>query len=147
MNKKGKRLREFEKKNREFSVRDISSKKPRKHIEEVTEVKENSAKEQRKKKKIVVLNVKRLAISTIVLVFIVAIGVSGLKILSLRNEYDNLLERKMELEKLKAQLSNELEYVDSKEYIEQQARKSLKLVMDNEILFLLPEEDSGKDEK
>lgn len=148
MNKKGKRLREFEKNNRKFNVRTFDKRRPSRTEEEKPQEAKSSVKEQRKKKKRVVLNIKRLALSAMVVLFIVSVGVSGFKMIRLQSEYNDLVERKEKLERLKAELTAELEYVDSDEYIEQQARKSLRLVMDNEILFLLPDEDdTKKDEK
>lgn len=147
MIKKGKRLREFEKNNREFSFRKERERRVRSADEKAPEVKFTEAREQRKKKKKVVLNVKRFMMSAIIVVFVVSVGVSGFKYFALQKEYNQLKQRQEELQNLKKTLTAELDYVDSKEYIEQQARKSLKLVKDNEILFLLPEDDkSDKDE-
>ena len=55
------------------------------------------------------------------------------------------MERQAELSQLKEELTAELEHVDSAEYIEQQARKTLRLIKKNEILFVLP--DSKNDIK
>lgn len=147
MNKKGKRLREFEKNNREFSMRTDEEKKDRRAKKDSEEERTSEFKDQRKKKKRMVLNIKRLVMSAMICLFVVSVGVSGIKIISLQSEYKALEERKEELEQLKEKLTAELEYVDSDEYIEQQARKSLRLVMDNEILFILPDgKDTKKDE-
>lgn len=147
MNKKGKRLRAFEKNNREFTVRTAEERRARTADRERTADEKVAVKEQRQKKKKIVLNTKRFVMSAIVLVFVVSVGVSGFKLIALQNEYRQLAQRQEELKQLKETLTAELKYVDSNEYIEQQARKSLKLVMDNEILFLLPEDDnSNKDE-
>ena len=146
MNKKGKRLREFEKKNREFSFRPKREKVVNIAGDGETVDVKTEVKEQRKPKKKVVLNVKRFVMSAIIVVFVVSVGVSGFKLVALQREYNQLAKRQEELKQLKETLTAELKYVDSNEYIEQQARKSLKLVKDNEILFLLPEgEDTNKD--
>ena len=146
MNKKGKRLREFEKKNREFSFRPKREKVVNISGDGETVDVKTEVKEQRKPKKKVVLNVKRFVMSAIIVVFVVSVGVSGFKLVALQREYNQLAKRQEELKQLKETLTAELKYVDSNEYIEQQARKSLKLVKDNEILFLLPEgEDTNKD--
>ena len=146
MNKKGKRLREFEKNNRKFTIRPKRERKI--HIVEKEEPadKRAEAREQRKKKKKVVLNVKRFAMTMIIALVIVSVGISGFKMISLHREYNQLAQKQEELLALKESLSSELKYVDSKEYIEQQARKSLKLVKDNEILFILQEKNEAKKE-
>jgi len=146
MNKKGKRLREFEKNNREFTVRTAEERRFRAADKERTDDEKAAVKEQRKKKKKIVLNTRRFVMSAIILIFVVSVGVSGFKLIALQSEYKQLTQRHEELELLKESLTAELKYVDSKEYIEQQARKSLKLVMDNEILFLIPEDNKENKE-
>ena len=143
MSKKGKRLREFEKRNKEFSVRE--SKKKEIHLEEVRDNLEEYQRRQEnssdnkgaKKRKI---NIRRLVASTVIIIFIVSVGVSTIKLLQLKGERDKLAEKNAELEKTKEDLTAELEHIDSAEYIEQQARKTLRLIKENEILFILPSE-------
>ena len=69
-----------------------------------------------------------------------SVGVSTIKLLQLKGERDKLAEKNAELEKTKEDLTAELEHIDSAEYIEQQARKTLRLIKENEILFILPSE-------
>ena len=52
------------------------------------------------------------------------------------------MQKQAELNLIKEELTAELEHIDSAEYIEQQARKNLRLIKKNEILFVLPEDDS-----
>ena len=143
MSKKGKRLREFENRNKDFSVRE--SKKKEIHLEEVRDNLEEYQRRQEnssdnkgaKKRKI---NISRLVASTVIIIFIVSVGVSTIKLLQLKGERDKLAEKNAELEKTKEDLTAELEHIDSAEYIEQQARKTLRLIKENEILFILPSE-------
>lgn len=136
MSKKGKRLREFEKKNKTFNIREA---KPKESVPAQTEPK--------KTKKKTVLHMRRLVASTVILIFVVSIGVSAVKLIQLKNEKDKLLDRQAELMLLKEDLTAELDHVDSPEYIEQQARKNLRLIKENEILFILPEKPNKDDSK
>lgn len=157
MGKKGKRLREFEKKNREFSVRE-SGKRVRTSsarndgVVEFESRKKNSPENEKKTKK-TVINVKRFAISAVILIFVVSVGFSSVKLLKLKGEKDSLTEKQESLDQIREELTAELEYIDSEEYIEQQARKNLRLIKKNEILFILSEDDKtrptndGKDEQ
>ena len=133
MNKKGKRLRNFEKNNREFTVRQQKEKKIR-EVPEVVEIRKP------KKKKRITINVRRFAGFMIVCVFIMSIGVSVINLFKLEAEKEDLEKQQANLKEVKEKLMAELEYIDSSEYIEQQARKNLRLIKENEILFVLPEE-------
>lgn len=53
-----------------------------------------------------------------------------------------MLDKQAELKNLKEELTMELENVNSDEYIEAQARKSLKLVKGNELIFFFSEDDT-----
>jgi len=83
----------------------------------------------------------------IILIFITSIVVSAVKILKLKSERDKLLETNNRLTELKEDLTAEMDQIDSAEYIEQQARKELKMIKSGEILFLVSDEQGeGKDE-
>ena len=150
MSKKGKRLREFEKKNRAFSVRETKQKEyaPQENTGEVFDIerrsRSSSEKKEIKKKKKTVINIRRLAVSAVAFIFVVSVGFSAFKLLSLKSERDRLMERQAELNQLKEELTAELEHVDSAEYIEQQARKNLRLIKKNEILFILSDSEKDK---
>ena len=150
MSKKGKRLREFEKKNRAFSVRKTKQKEyaPQENTGEVFDIerrsRSSSEKKEIKKKKKTVINIRRLAVSAVAFIFVVSVGFSAFKLLSLKSERDRLMERQAELNQLKEELTAELEHVDSAEYIEQQARKNLRLIKKNEILFILSDSEKDK---
>lgn len=152
MGKKGKRLREFEKKNKEFSVReskqkDISSRVNEGEIFELDlKGRTSSGAKKNKNNKKTVINTKRLVASAVILIFIVSIGVSAIKLINLKSERDGLLQRQAELTQLKEELTTELEHIDSAEYIEQQARKNLRLIKKNELLFVLSDDETEQDE-
>lgn len=82
-------------------------------------------------------------LKTVLLAIIVGISlyfaVSSIKIAKLNSQRDKALNTKEELLKKKENLTFELENINSKEHIERLARRDLKLVKANEILFILPE--------
>lgn len=141
MSKKGKRLREFEKNNKTFRVRE-SRKKDAASGSDPELKRENT-----RKKKRTVINTRRLATTAVALLFVVLVGASAFKLISLTIEKNNLQQRQEELNLEKEELSAELEHVDSAEYIEQQARESLRLIKKNEILFILSEEAAGENDE
>ncbi|MBK5253136.1 MAG: septum formation initiator family protein [Peptostreptococcaceae bacterium] len=63
-------------------------------------------------------------------------------IITLHNENSQLKEQNQELEDERDNLELELENVDTMEFIEEEARRQLKLANPDEILFILPEEKS-----
>lgn len=157
MSKKGKRLREFEKNNREFNISEAqrqrrekhSAERERKKLREVSAAeadgKGKAGKKGKKKNKIV--DVKRFITGVIILIFITSIVVSGVKILKLQSERDKLLETRATLTELKEDLTAEMEQIDSAEYMERQARKELKMIKSGEILFLVSDEETTGEEE
>ncbi|MGI6733533.1 MAG: FtsB family cell division protein [Anaerovoracaceae bacterium] len=83
------------------------------------------------------------------LIFIVIgliIGASAYNVIKLKIEE---AEAQAKLDKLMAEkqaLEEELALVDSEEYIEQQAREHLRMIMPGEILYVLKEREEEKDE-
>ena len=138
MSKKGKRLREFEKNNKTFSVRESRKKAAAPGSDS------EPARENIKKRKRIVINARSLAATVVVLLFVVLVGASAFKLIKLTIEKNDLEQRQEELNLEKEELSAELEHVDSAEYIEQQVRESLRLIKKNEILFILSEQAAGK---
>ena len=154
MSKKGKRLREFEKKNKTFSVRESRKNDTSREdmsSEVITFEQRNSRsvsgtkKEKKKKKR--VWNTRRLVTSGLIALFIVIAGISAFRLIKLNIERNNLVQKQAELNLIKEELTAELEHIDSAEYIEQQARKELKMIKSGEILFLVSDEQGeGNDE-
>lgn len=135
MAKKGKRLREFEKNNRKFNVSEASEKRAKKYeAKKRSEVKEN-----KKKKKTKVTNVKRLITSVIMVILIAFVLVSAVNVARLTKQRDELKAYNKKLLNLKEDLVAELDHINSAEYIEQQARKDLKMIKENELLFVVEE--------
>lgn len=149
MSKRGKRLREFEKNNRSFNISEASQRRAerystgerRKQDKPVSDVTEETKNSGRKKKKIKIVNMRRFVGSVIVVILIACVGMSAINIIKLTHQRNELQERNAELIKIKEDLVAEAEYINSAEYIEQQARKELKLIKENELLFIISEED------
>lgn len=90
-------------------------------------------------------NIRRRILSFIILgIILIAVGFQGIKIYSLIQEKEALLEAQHALIKERVKCEEELSNVNSVEYIEQQAREQLKLIMPGEILYIFPkiEEDT-----
>ena len=84
----------------------------------------------------------KVGLVTAVLVILVAayFVVSGVKIIKLNQEREEAEARKQELLNNKEELLAQYEDINSAEYIERLARRDLKLVKANELLFILPED-------
>ncbi len=140
MAKKGTRLREFEKNHRVLNIsEEQEARKKRKEntkaskaVEEVKEVAAESPKSRR--------HLVKLIGSAVVIIFILMVVMSIKNIFDLREEESALKQRNEELLQLKEELNMELDNVNSKEYIEEQARKELKLVRGNELIFYFPDD-------
>jgi len=65
-------------------------------------------------------------------------------IVKLTLQRNELQAKNADLIKLKEDLTAETEYINSAEYIEQQARKELKMIKENELLFIISD-DNDKD--
>ena len=149
MSKKGKRLREFEKNNRTYSFSDASQRREnrstpiesRRHKEEPKDETLEVKKKVRKKKRLKITNIKRFMASVIVVILIASVVVSAVNIVKLTIQRDKLQQQNADLLKLKEDLTQEFEYINSAEYIEQQARKDLKMIKENELLFIVSDED------
>lgn len=146
MAKKGTRLREFEKNHRVLNIsEEQEARKKRKEttkaskavkevkaVKVVKEVADESPKNRR--------HLVKLIGSAVVIIFILMVVMSIKNIFDLREEESALKQRNEELLQLKEELNMELDNVNSKEYIEEQARKELKLVRGNELIFYFPDD-------
>lgn len=158
MAKKGSRLREFEKNHR---VLDISGEqRSRKQKREAARL---AGREEEKdgrggrqtaedagqggKKRKNRFNRLKLLSWIITAVFLIIVGMSVKNILDLRTQADSLADKQIELLQEKEDLLIELENVTSDDYIEEQARRDLKLVKGNELIFLFPDELDEQTEK
>lgn len=88
-------------------------------------------------------NRRRLIYTAIFIIIIAVIGLSIFNIISLKLEQDRVNEENEALRLKKERLTEELANVDNPEYIEQQARRQLRLLMPGEILYILPETEKS----
>ena len=100
------------------------------------------------------INPGRLILTVIIVVLIFFAAISVKNIISLHIEKNDLEKENARLEDEKNQLQNELENADDPEYIEEQARQQLRMVMPGEVLYIIEEEGEkaksaadGKDNK
>ena len=89
---------------------------------------------------------RRIIYSLIFIVIGVIIGASVYNIITLKMEEAAAQAQLDVLEAEKRALEQELSLVDSKEYIEQQAREQLRMILPGEILYVLKQRDVTKDE-
>ena len=101
---------------------------------------------RKKKKK---LNVGRLVLSLIVLFLLIGCAFSIKNIVTLHIEKSHLEKTQKELEQKKDDLTAELKNVNELDYIEEQARKQLKMIKPGEVLYVLDgkKNKDGKDKK
>ena len=80
-------------------------------------------------------------IATALIILVIAyFVVSGIKIIKLNQEKEEAEARKQELLHTQEDLLAQYENINSAQYIERLARRDLKLVKSNELLFILPED-------
>ncbi len=151
MSKKGKRLREFEKNNRKLSSSEANERRAKRQREKnernasmLYEVSEETKSSIPRKKKTKITNMRKFVTSVIVVILIAFVGVSVFRIVKLTNQRNELQASNAELLKLKEDLTAEFDHINSTEYIEQQARKELKMIKENELLFIVDEEENEK---
>ncbi|MBQ6621327.1 MAG: septum formation initiator family protein [Mogibacterium sp.] len=88
---------------------------------------------------------KRRRINRTTAIILVVVGLvlfaSVRNIVSLKIENHQLKKENEELRQLKKELTIELKNVNSKEYVEERARRQLRLVNPDEILFVFPGDD------
>jgi cell division protein DivIC len=82
----------------------------------------------------------------VIIVFAVMVSLSVKSIFDLKAEEAALQERNSELIHLKEDLLMTLDNVNSDEFIEEQARKELKLAKGNELIFYFPDDWEAKHE-
>ena len=99
-----------------------------------------------KQKKKVRINRGRMALTVIVVVLIAVLGMSIKNIFDLRAEQKALKEQNQALAVEKEALQEELENVNDKDYIEEQARIQLKLIKPGEILYILEDEEKDSEQ-
>lgn len=89
---------------------------------------------------------RKLTVYLVVAAFLLlTVGFSSYKIISLKIEENRLQQEKEELMEERDALQEETKDVQSKEYIEKQAREQLHLLLPGEILYMLPGKSDSND--
>ena len=147
MAKKGSRLREFEKNHRvlDISTAQEERKKKKKERKKAAEEKAEESRSRGKKSSVKWLRLIGLLTSAGITVMVI---LSLMNISDLKEEEAAQRLRHTELLEIKEELLMAVDNINSDEFIEEQARKELKLVKGNELIFFFPEdwETKKKDE-
>ena len=77
--------------------------------------------------------------AALMLIVIAVIGFSVFNIISVNHQLAEAMAEKHALEMEKEKLEYELQNVDNREYVEQQARMLLKMIMPGEIYYVVPD--------
>jgi len=141
------RSRKFYKETRVVDIREAREERRRSRTETQSKKEKtaNSEKPKKKRKKKRLWRRTLIYMGIICIIFLLA-GLSVYKIVDLKLEENRLEGQKQELIKEQKKLKEELKNVNDPEYIEQQARKQLKLIMPGETLYVLPDEKDPENE-
>ena len=82
---------------------------------------------------------KRNFYTAMTVVVLVVTGFSVFNIVSVNSQFAEAVAEREGLVKEKERLTYELKYVDSVEYLEQEARALLKMIKPGEVFFIMPE--------
>ena len=93
------------------------------------------------------VNYTKIVVCAVVIILIAYFGVSAIKIVNLSKEKEEVAAYNQELLQNKENLQLKLDNINSADYIESQARRDLKLVKPNELLFIFSEKDSDNAEE
>lgn len=84
---------------------------------------------------------KRAVIFILICIFLFYVGNSGLQIYKLRKEEKSKQAELRKLEEEKKRLNEELKRIDDPEYVEEAARRFLKMIKEGETLYLQPNDE------
>ena len=93
------------------------------------------------------VNYTKIVVCAVVIILIAYFGMSAIKIVNLSKEKEEVAAYNQELLQNKEDLQLKLDNISSADYIESQARRDLKLVKPNELLFIFSERDSQQEDK
>ena len=101
----------------------------------------------RRKKKKTKINVLRMSVTVVVVLLALGAVFSIKNIVDLHIEQKELLKTNKDLKEQKAELNNELKHINDSNYIEEQARTQLNMIMPGEKLYIVDDsDDSSKDD-
>lgn len=137
MAKKGSRLREFEKNHRVLDITSAQKERQKKKSSRKPQEEKNKDTANKKKRRVSWVRVIGLAVCA---VFLLVVGISVKNIYDLKEREADLQKENQKLEQIKEELTVELENVNTDEYIEEKARRELKLIRPNELVFYFPDD-------
>lgn len=137
MAKKGSRLREFEKNHRVLDITSAQKERQKKKSSRKPQEEKNEDTANKKKRRVSWVRVIGLAVCA---VFLLVVGISVKNIYDLKEREADLEKENQKLEQIKEELTVELENVNTDEYIEEKARRELKLIRPNELVFYFPDD-------
>ncbi|MGN1144379.1 MAG: septum formation initiator family protein [Anaerovoracaceae bacterium] len=137
MAKKGSRLREFEKNHRVLDITSAQKERQKKKSSRKPQEEKNEDTANKKKRRVSWVRVIGLAVCA---VFLLVVGISVKNIYDLKDREADLQKENQKLEQIKEELTVELENVNTDEYIEEKARRELKLIRPNELVFYFPDD-------
>lgn len=85
---------------------------------------------------------KSLAVIALIVALVISLGLSVKEIVELHSQQKELLKEKEKLKEEKANLSKELKNVNDPEYIEEQARKQLRMIKPGEQIYIIDEKNN-----
>lgn len=137
MAKKGSRLREFEKNHRVLDITSAQKERQKKKSSRKPQEEKKEDIANKKKRRVSWIRVIGLAVCA---VFLLVVGISVKNIYDLKEREADLQKENQKLEQIKEELTVELENVNTDEYIEEKARRELKLIRPNELVFYFPDD-------
>ena len=137
MAKKGSRLREFEKNHRVLDITSAQKERQKKKSSRKPQEEKNEDTANKKKRRVSWVRVIGLAVCA---AFLLVVGISVKNIYDLKEREADLQKENQKLEQIKEELTVELENVNTDEYIEEKARRELKLIRPNELVFYFPDD-------
>ena len=137
MAKKGSRLREFEKNHRVLDITSAQKERQKKKSSRKPQEEKKEDIANKKKRRVSWVRVIGLAVCA---VFLLVVGISVMNIYDLKEREADLQKENQKLEQIKEELTVELENVNTDEYIEEKARRELKLIRPNELVFYFPDD-------
>lgn len=139
---KKRRSRDFKNSSQVIDIEEARKKRHEKRSKNRT--KAFAEQEQRRQKAGKGKNRKALVYLIIIVVMLSVAGASIYNILSLKQEQKALLEEQQRLKKQRQELQEELKHLEDPDYIEEQARTQLRLVMPGESIYVFSDEDAEK---
>ena len=94
----------------------------------------------RTKKNKVKIDPFRMTMTVIIIIMLIIVGIRVKKIVDLHLEQNELQKQNEALEDEKNSLKNELKNVNDLDYIEEQARRQLKMIKPGEMLYIMDDE-------